>query len=70
MIKLYSKPTFINAYKEWKSGALTATAAMKKYGFKRTTFYKLAQDYEITLITKPLPKMKEGMQKNDGLMED
>jgi DNA invertase Pin-like site-specific DNA recombinase len=61
---------FINAYKEWKSGALTATAAMKKYGFKRTTFYKLAQDYEITLITKPLPKMKEGMKKNDGLMED
>lgn len=43
---------------------------MKKYGFKRTTFYKLAQDYEITLTTKPLPKKKEGISKIDGLMGD
>lgn len=37
---------FIQAYQEWKSGSITATEAINKYGFKRTTFYKLAKQYE------------------------
>lgn len=39
---------FMSAYYECKSGTLTATASMKKYGFKRTTFYKLTKEYEET----------------------
>ncbi|MDC2867900.1 recombinase family protein [Bacillus sp. BP-3] len=37
---------FIEAYKEWKSGSITAVGAMKKYGIKRSSFYKLAKLYE------------------------
>jgi DNA invertase Pin-like site-specific DNA recombinase len=37
---------FIEAYKEWKSGSITAVGAMKKYGIKRSSFYKLAKQYE------------------------
>ncbi|OSX97525.1 recombinase family protein [Bacillus mycoides] len=37
---------FANAYKEWKSGSITAVGAMKKYGIKRSSFYKLAKQYE------------------------
>lgn len=37
---------FIAAYKEWKRGKITATAAMKKVGMKRTTFYRRVQEYE------------------------
>lgn len=37
---------FIVAYKEWKSGAITAVGAMKKYDIKRSSFYKLAKQYE------------------------
>ncbi|PDX97003.1 recombinase family protein [Bacillus pseudomycoides] len=37
---------FIDAYKEWKSGSITAVGAMKKYGIKRSSFYKLAKQYE------------------------
>lgn len=37
---------FISAYNEWKSGSLSATAAMEKYKIKRTTFYKLTKEYE------------------------
>ncbi|MED4714231.1 MULTISPECIES: recombinase family protein [Bacillus] len=37
---------FIKAYKEWKSGSITAVGAMKKYGIKRSSFYKLAKQYE------------------------
>lgn len=33
-------------YKAWKDGQITATAAMKKMGIKRTTFYKLVKRYE------------------------
>ncbi|MBJ8205906.1 recombinase family protein, partial [Bacillus cereus] len=39
---------FIEAYKEWKSGGITAVGAMKKYGIKRSSFYKLARQYEET----------------------
>ncbi|MED1558681.1 recombinase family protein [Bacillus paramycoides] len=38
--------TFIEAYKEWKSESITAVGAMKKYGIKRSSFYKLAKQYE------------------------
>lgn len=34
------------AYKAWKEGQITATAAMDSLGMKRTTFYKLAKQYE------------------------
>ncbi|MGG3675020.1 integrase [Bacillus cereus] len=37
---------FTDAYKEWKSGTITAVGAMKKYGIKRSSFYKLAKQYE------------------------
>lgn len=33
-------------YKAWKDGQITATAAMDSLGMKRTTFYKLAKQYE------------------------
>lgn len=33
-------------YNSWKSGAITATAAMEQLGMKRTTFYKLVKLYE------------------------
>ena len=33
-------------YKSWKAGEITATAAMQKLELKRTTFYKLAGQYE------------------------
>ncbi|MED1093380.1 recombinase family protein [Bacillus paramycoides] len=37
---------YTDAYKEWKSGSITAVGAMKKYGIKRSSFYKLAKQYE------------------------
>ncbi|SFK08486.1 hypothetical protein SAMN04488574_1534 [Bacillus sp. 71mf] len=37
---------FTDAYKEWKSDSITAVGAMKKYGIKRSSFYKLAKQYE------------------------
>lgn len=33
-------------YNNWKSGAITATAAMNELEMKRTTFYKLVKQYE------------------------
>lgn len=33
-------------YKAWKDGQITATVAMDSLGMKRTTFYKLAKQYE------------------------
>jgi DNA invertase Pin-like site-specific DNA recombinase len=33
-------------YSDWKSGNITATAAMEILGLKRTTFYKLVKSYE------------------------
>lgn len=33
-------------YKRWRSGELTAVAAMRELGLKRSTFYKLARRYE------------------------
>lgn len=33
-------------YKAWKDGQITATAAMDSLNLKRTTFYKLAKQYE------------------------
>ncbi|HDR7594559.1 TPA: recombinase family protein [Bacillus mycoides] len=41
---------FTDAYKEWKSGSITAVGAMKKYGIKRSSFYKLAKQYEEKII--------------------
>ncbi|EJR12011.1 hypothetical protein IIA_05846 [Bacillus cereus VD014] len=37
---------FIAAYTEWKSGTITAVGTMKKYDIKRSSFYKLAKQYE------------------------
>lgn len=33
-------------YNNWKSGTITATAAMEQLEMKRTTFYKLVKQYE------------------------
>lgn len=33
-------------YADWKAGKMTAVAAMERVGLKRTTFYKLARQYE------------------------
>ena len=33
-------------YKHWRSGELTAVAAMHELGLKRSTFYKLVRRYE------------------------
>ncbi|WP_019156897.1 recombinase family protein [Robertmurraya massiliosenegalensis] len=41
---------FVEVYSEWKQGEITATAAMKRLGLKRNTFYKLAKEYEKTLV--------------------
>lgn len=35
-------------YRGWQDGEITATAAMERLGIKRTTFYKLAKQYEDT----------------------
>ncbi|PAF34207.1 DNA recombinase, partial [Terribacillus saccharophilus] len=37
---------FIQVYKIWKSGEITAVKAMKELVLKKTTFYKLVKDYE------------------------
>ena len=39
-------PEFIEAVKEWKAGKITATEAMKRCGYKKTTFYKLVKEME------------------------
>ena len=36
-----------DVYTEWKTNAITAKEAMEKLNLKRTTFYKLAKEYEI-----------------------
>lgn len=38
-------PNWNEIYQQWKAGDLTAVAAMKKLGLKRSTFYKLANTY-------------------------
>ena len=37
---------WMEIYSDWKSGCITATAAMEVLGLKRTTFYKLVKSYE------------------------
>ncbi len=37
---------FTDAYKEWKLASITAVGTMKKYSIKRSSFYKLAGQYE------------------------
>ncbi|MGR6001843.1 recombinase family protein [Bacillus cereus] len=37
---------FIEAYREWQSGKITAVGAMRKYDIKRSSFYKLVKQYE------------------------
>jgi DNA invertase Pin-like site-specific DNA recombinase len=37
---------FMEAYTQWKAGDITAVAAMRQAGVKKTTFYKLVKEYE------------------------
>lgn len=37
---------FIQVYQEWKSGGITATAAMKQLDMKHRTFYRRVKEYE------------------------
>ncbi|MEY8346342.1 recombinase family protein [Niallia circulans] len=41
-----AEPTdnFYQAYRKWKAGEITATAAIAEAGIKRTTFYKLVKE--------------------------
>lgn len=39
-------PNWEQAYKDWKDGKQTAVATMKLLNLKRSTFYKLAQNYK------------------------
>jgi DNA invertase Pin-like site-specific DNA recombinase len=43
-----AEPTdqFNEAYRRWKAGEITATAAIDEAGMKRTTFYKLVMEIE------------------------
>lgn len=46
---------FIRVYDQWRSGAITATAAMKLTNMKSNTFYRRVKEYESQLkITKKL----------------
>ena len=37
---------FKGVYRKWRTGELTAVKAMKEAGVKKTTFYKMVNDYE------------------------
>lgn len=39
-------PQWAEIYARWREGQITAVAAMKELGMKRTTFYKLVRQYE------------------------
>ncbi|ANS52107.1 integrase [Bacillus thuringiensis] len=43
---------FMEAYREWQSGKMTAVGAMRKYDIKRSSFYKLVKEYEAQEQTK------------------
>ena len=43
---------FAEVYNEWKSGQITAVAAMKKLKLKRSTFYRFVKQYEDSNKTK------------------
>jgi DNA invertase Pin-like site-specific DNA recombinase len=40
---------FVRIYQEWKSGAITATMAMKQLEMKHRTFYRRVKEYEEVL---------------------
>lgn len=42
---------FIRVYDQWRSGAITATAAMKLLEMKSNTFYRRVKEYESQLTT-------------------
>lgn len=42
--KATTNAAFYKAVKKWRSGEITATAAMKECGYTRTTFYKLVKE--------------------------
>lgn len=39
-------PDFLKAYEEWKSGEITAVAAMKQSNMTKATFYRKVKEYE------------------------
>lgn len=41
---------FTQVYKEWKSGSITATSAMKHLSMKHRTFYRRINEYEKSLV--------------------
>ncbi|MGX5634539.1 recombinase family protein [Bacillus thuringiensis] len=47
---------FIEAYREWQFGKITAVGAMRKYDIKRSSFYKLVKEYEAQEKTKHTAK--------------
>ncbi|MEK4418532.1 recombinase family protein [Bacillus sp. FSL K6-0268] len=49
---------FMEAYREWQSGKITAVGAMRKYDIKRSSFYKLVKEYEAQRKTKYTAEME------------
>ncbi|MCM3598094.1 recombinase family protein [Metabacillus idriensis] len=47
--KIQATEDFYEIYTRWKAGEMTAVKAMDAIGVKKTTFYKLIKEYEITL---------------------
>lgn len=37
---------FVETYREWRAGQITATEAMRQIGMKKPTFYRRAKEYE------------------------
>jgi len=46
--------TFILVYEECEAGRITATAAMKQSGLKKSTFYRRVKEYEAGMKNKNL----------------
>ncbi|OES45886.1 recombinase family protein [Domibacillus iocasae] len=44
--KAHITDEFIQSYKRWRSGELTAVKAMQEIGMRKTTFYKMVKEYE------------------------
>ncbi len=54
------KAKFLDTYKEWKSGEITATKAMLRLGMKRSTFYRRVSEHEMSTT----PRLKPGACKS------
>ena len=56
-------------YNRWKNGEITAVAAMKELGVKKSTFYKLAQLYGEKLNIPPQTGQQNGENRSRDTAE-